>query len=134
MTRLARSRAIYLASALLTIVTGLSVHRSSGVFHPRLQDLLGDALWATMMAWLVSVAVPGARRRARAATALVICFAVELSQLIDTPALNRLRDTMIGQLVLGSGFDPRDLGAYTVGVVLALLLDRALSPLTGPAA
>jgi len=32
----------------------------------------------------------------------------------------------LGQLVLGSGFDPRDLLAYATGVVAALLLERAV--------
>jgi hypothetical protein len=62
----------------------------------------------------------------RAAVALAICFAVEASQLVHTPALDALRATTPGRLVLGSGFDPRDLLAYAGGVLAALALDVVL--------
>jgi hypothetical protein len=55
---------------------------------------------------------------------LAICFAVELSQLYHAPALDALRETTAGHLVLGSGFDPRDLIAYAAGVCAAALVDR----------
>ena len=35
-----------------------------------------------------------------------------MSQLYHTPTLDAIRATQAGQLVLGSGFDPRDLAAY----------------------
>jgi hypothetical protein len=44
------------------------------------------------------------------------CFAVEFSQLIHLPMLDALRRTTLGYLVLGSGFDRRDLAGYAGGV------------------
>jgi acetyl esterase/lipase len=61
---------------------------------------------------------------ARSAVAFGICVAVELSQLVHTPAIDAVRRTALGQLVLGSGFDARDLVAYAAGVSVAALLER----------
>ena len=40
------------------------------------------------------------------------------------PALDAFRRTTAGHLVLGSGFDPRDLAAYAAGVLTAVFLER----------
>ncbi len=89
-----------------------------------LRDPLGDALWAAMMTWWVSALLPRSPLAARAAVALAICVAVEFSQLLRAPAIDAVRATTLGHLVLGSGFDPRDLAAYVLGVLAAGYLDR----------
>jgi hypothetical protein len=58
--------------------------------------------------------------------ALAVCFVVELSQLYHAPALDALRQTTVGHLVLGSDFDPRDLAAYAAGVLAAAMLERSV--------
>ena len=116
----------YIALALATIAVGLGVHWYGDVLGPTLQDVLGDSLWAAMIAWWIGAAVPQASLRVRAGVALALCFSVEVSQLFHTPALDALRSTTAGQLVLGSGFDPRDLVAYTLGVLAAVLLERTV--------
>lgn len=108
--------------AVCTIAVGLSVHRGVLPLSATARDVLGDALWAMMIVWLTGVLAPRASLRARALAALSICFVVELSQLARTPALDALRRTLPGHLVLGSGFDARDFVAYTAGVVLAIMV------------
>ena len=125
MPRRLRARAAYLALALGTIAVGLAVHLGGAALGPAARDVVGDALWGMMVAWWVGAVAPGARLRTRAAVALGLCFAVELSQLYHTSALDALRATRAGHLVLGSGFDPRDLAAYLAGVAAAVLLERA---------
>lgn len=117
----------YLAAALLTIAVGLLVHRGPLPLNGALRDIIGDALWAVMMVCWVSALQPHAPRRVRLIASLVLCWLVELSQLLHTPALDAFRATTAGHLVLGSGFDPRDLLAYTVGVVIAARLDAWIS-------
>jgi hypothetical protein len=121
-----RARASYLALAAATIALGLWVHHAGNALGPVGRDVLGDALWAAMMVWLVGAVAPRARTLPRRAVALGICVGVELSQLVHTPALDAVRQTTLGQLVLGSGFDPRDLAAYAIGVTAAALLERAV--------
>ena len=118
-----RARLSYLGLAVGTIACGLLVHLRGGSLTPAVRDVLGDALWATMIVWWVSVVAPRARRATRGAVALAICWAVEASQLYHAPALDALRRTTAGRLVLGSGFDARDLAAYAAGVLFALLVD-----------
>jgi hypothetical protein len=121
-----RTRTPYIALALGTIALGLGVHWRGGVLGSTLRDVLGDALWAAMVAWWVGAVAPGTSLRIRAAVALALCVGVELSQLYHTTALDALRSTTVGQLVLGSGFDPRDLAAYALGVLVAVCLERVL--------
>jgi hypothetical protein len=113
------------ALALGTIVVGLTVHRGGGALPHAVRDVLGDALWAAMLTWWVAAAAPEAARARRAGVALALCFAVELGQLYRAPALDALRRTAVGRLVLGSDFDARDLAAYTAGVLAAALLEGA---------
>jgi hypothetical protein len=119
-----RARVVFVALAAGTIIVGLWVHRGGLPLGPAARDALGDALWAVMIAWWLGAVAPRARALARGAVALGICVAVELSQLAHTPALDAARRTTLGQLVLGSGFDPRDVVAYALGVLAAVLLER----------
>jgi hypothetical protein len=119
-----RRRMVHLALTVGTIALGLTVHHGESVLGPETRDVAGDALWAMMIAWALGALAPDARLRVRGATALAICYAVEASQLYHTPALDAVRGTAVGRLVLGSGFDPRDLAAYAAGVLAAILLER----------
>ena len=121
-----RTRGSYIALALGTIALGLGVHWRGAALSPTFRDILGDALWAAMVTWLVGAVAPGVSLRIRAAAALALCVGVEVSQLYHTTMLDALRSTTAGELVLGSGFDPRDLAAYTLGVFAAAFLERAV--------
>lgn len=115
----------YVALAVGTIALGLAVHWRGGALSPVVRDVLGDALWAAMVAWWMAAVAPAIRLPCRAAVALVFCFAVEFSQLVRFPALDALRRTTAGHFALGSGFDPRDFAAYAAGVLAVVLLERA---------
>jgi hypothetical protein len=120
-----RARAPFVALALGTTALGLAVHWRGQWLPPAARDVAGDALWAAMIAWWIGAAAPHVAPWRRALVALVVCFAVELGQRLRTPRLDALRGAAIGHLVLGSDFDPRDLGAYTLGVLGALVLERS---------
>jgi len=128
----ARGRRVrYLLLAAGTIALGLLVHIGEFAMPARLRDFTGDALWAVMMVWWVGVAWPAPRPVSRAAIAVLVCFAVESSQLYHAPWLDALRATTPGHLVLGSSFDARDLLAYALAVCAAMLLDHRLHPPAG---
>ena len=124
MPRWLRARMRYAALALCAVIVGLTVHRSGGALPPDVRDVLGDALWAAMVAWGIAAVSPAIRLPWRAVGALALCFVVEISQLVHSPALDALRRTTAGHLVLGSGFDPRDFAAYAAGVLAAVILER----------
>jgi hypothetical protein len=126
-TRQGHRRLRYLALAIATIAAGLMVYLGGGGMPPALRDALGDALWAVMMVCWMGVLAPRLPLRTRGLIALAVCFAVELSQRYHTPALDGLRRTLPGHLVLGSGYDPRDFPAYALGAVLGVLLARRIA-------
>ena len=76
-----------------------------------------------MIAWWIGALTPRTPLAARGVIALAFCWTVEFSQLYHSPILDSWRLTTPGQLVLGSGFDPRDLAAYAFGVLAALALE-----------
>lgn len=115
----------YAALALATIVVGLAVHLHGASLGGVTRDVLGDALWAMMITWWMGALAPDVALLRRGMLAYAICGAVELSQLYHTPALDAVRATLIGHLMIGSGFDPRDLLAYALGVGGAGLLEIA---------
>lgn len=118
-----RLRIRYTILALITIGVGLLVHLKGNALGAEAQDITGDALYAMMIAWWVGALVPDARLLSRSAISFAICATIEFSQLWHTPLLEAIRATPIGRLVLGSGFNARDLIAYAVGVVAAAALE-----------
>ena len=121
-----RRRSSFVVLALATIATGLGVHFHSGMLGATARDMVGDALWAVMIMWLVSAAAPALALRTRAIVALGVCVVVEVSQLFHFAALDAVRRTTGGHLVLGSGFEWRDFASYALGVVVAVLFERVV--------
>src|SRR5262245_5337057 len=108
------------------MIIGLSVRLWGDMLGATTRDVVGDALWASMILWWISVLIPRANMYVRGGVAYAICVAVEFSQLVHTPWLESARETLIGQLALGSGFDIRDLAAYAFGVAVAAGLSKKL--------
>jgi hypothetical protein len=121
-----RARLPYVALAIGTIALGLTVHWRGHALPPDLRDILGDASWATMIAWWVGAAAPRAALWRRGLVALAVCVVVELSQTYRAPWLDAVRATSPGHLVLGSDFASRDIVAYAFGVLAAVLLEGAV--------
>jgi hypothetical protein len=114
------ARVNFVAAAVLTMATGLFVYTNGALLGPIAHDMLGDGLWAAMIAWLAGALAPDTR--VRGAAAYEFCVGIELSQLYHAPTLDALRATRLGHLVLGSGFDTRDLVSYAMGVGVAVLV------------
>ncbi|HEV8123061.1 MAG TPA: hypothetical protein VGP80_02375, partial [Gemmatimonadales bacterium] len=68
-------RVAFVALALGTIALGVWVHGGTAL-GTGARDVLGDALWAAMMAWWVGAAAPGVALMVRSAVAFGICVAV----------------------------------------------------------
>jgi hypothetical protein len=119
-----RVRLPFVGCALAAIVAGLAVHVYGDALTPTVRDVLADALWAAMLTAWIGALRPAAMLWRRGAVAIGLCILVELSQQFHTPALDMIRRTTIGHIVLGSDYDPRDLVAYALGVVAAVVLER----------
>lgn len=118
-----RRRRFAAATALVpVIIAGLLVH---AVVPGDVGDIAGDALYATLTALLLVLALPRARPRVIAIGAALVCAAVETLQLTTIPrALAEIFPPTA--LVLGSGFDARDLVVYTSAAVAVALVDHTV--------
>lgn len=111
------NRRCLLILAALTIALGLLSRR-----YPIFGNYPGDALWASLATLGWGFLLPRARNRVLGSLALATSFAVELSQLYNSTWIDSARATLPGRLILGSGFDPVDLLAYTIGTLISLLV------------
>ncbi|MCC6811204.1 MAG: DUF2809 domain-containing protein [Deltaproteobacteria bacterium] len=121
MTR--RDRRIYAALALGTIGLGLLGRRAAWM-PSFFAANAGDALYATLVFWLLAIAVPLARAQHLAIVTFCACAAIELSQAWHAEWLLALRRTALGPLVLGTTFAAEDFPRYLAGVAIALIVDR----------
>lgn len=124
-----RCRTHYLALGAAAFVLGLLVHFQGSWIPGAARDIIGDAMWAMMIACWISAIAPQQRPAVRYVSALVVCFAVETSQLWHAPVLEYARSTRLGPLLLGSGFDPRDFLAYALGILAFVSVDRRITAL-----
>jgi Protein of unknown function (DUF2809) len=122
-----RSR-IWLAGAMLLVVAvGLVSRNVPALFPDALGNYPGDALWAVVVFLGVALAKPAASVWSLAGLALGVSYLVEVSQLYQGSWITGVRDTSVGHLLLGRGFDRFDLVAQTVGVALGAVVDALVS-------
>ncbi|WP_435745937.1 DUF2809 domain-containing protein [Microbacterium sp. PMB16] len=127
---LTRRRVTLAVLAAGTVGIGLLVHRGVG---GTVGDIAGDALYAVLIYLLAALVAPRAHRAAAALIAFAVCAGVELLQLTALPRAWADVFPPI-ELVLGSGFDARDLGVYALAVAAASLIDVAVTRLSADAA
>ncbi len=102
---------------------GLGLASRSG-FTPRvIYPYLGDMLYALMIYFMIGFLWRKASSFTVAALCLLVCFAIELSQLYQAEWLNNIRSTRLGGLVWGFGFLWSDLLCYFVGALMGVGLE-----------
>lgn len=94
-----RPVAPYVGLLLGRIVLGLATRRSPATFPALVATYGGDALWAAMVLWLLALVRRTATTPRLAMGALVIAYAVEVSQLYRAEWL----DAVLVQRMLGAG-------------------------------
>ena len=86
----------------------------------------GDTLWATMV--YLGLAFLFNRFNIRKITifSLIFSYGIEISQLYQGEWINKIRNTLIGALILGRGFLFSDLICYTVGIFIGIIIDKLI--------
>lgn len=124
-----RYRLLYVTAIILTMALGL-FSRSHIVPMPEFVTLyVGDSLWALTVFWEVCLLRPVWNPGSQVILAISISYAIELSQLYQSPWLNEIRNTTPGGLILGFGFKVSDLIAYTIGIGVGAVLNYFLNQL-----
>jgi len=108
-----------LIAAVLVIAAGLAVHL---IGSGPAADFSGDALYAALIYLVIAVVFARAAPWVIGVSAIVVCGLIELFQLTGLPGVWAEAFWPV-RLVLGVGFDGRDLIAYAVGAALATACD-----------
>ncbi len=117
---------IYLILAIITMLLGLASRSSLFVLPEFLNAYVGDTLWALMVFWLFRALHPSAPVLHSFAFAICFSFFIEFSQFYHAPWIDNLRSTQLGGLVLGFGFKLTDLFCYLIGIIIGLIVNKAL--------
>ena len=86
----------------------------------------GSILWALLIYWVISALRPMWTPRQSGVFAVVTTTTVELSQLYHASAVDALRETTSGALMLGKVFSPWDVISYAAAVVFGVTIDQAI--------
>ncbi|MFC2101169.1 DUF2809 domain-containing protein [Bacteroidota bacterium] len=96
-------------------------------FDQKLPDIIvlyaGDTLWAVAAYFLIRIYTSTLRRWKTAFFAYIFSMLIEFSQLYHANWINTIRNTILGGLALGFGFQWDDLICYLLGVVIAWIID-----------
>lgn len=119
-----RPLSLSLALIAVTIALGLAL-RMAPLGLPRfVVKYGGSTMWALMIYWLVTTALPRMRLPAAAFSAGIIATAVEFFKLYRSPGMDAFRETLAGTLILGRYFSAADLIAYWVAIAAGMLIDH----------
>lgn len=120
-----RNRIHYLIFILLTI--GIGLFSRSRFIPDLIYPYLGDLLYCLMFYFIIGFLFPKMKSVNVLLFCVVICFAIELSQLIQVDWLNKIRETTFGRLTLGSGFLWSDLVSYSIGGLIGFGFENYLN-------
>jgi hypothetical protein len=94
---------------------------------PFIATYAGDTIWAAMVFFLGGCLWPDGKKWQLAIAALAFSWAIEFSQLYQSPWLNHLRNYRLGGLILGFGFKSSDLICYMIGILMAVVIVQFLA-------
>jgi hypothetical protein len=112
------NRISYFILIVLTIALGILSRKIDGI-----PTFFGDTLYAVMVYFGIRMFLINLNLKKNAILALIFCFCIEFLQLYRAEWIVAIRRTTLGHYVLGQGFLWSDLGYYTLGVLIAFLID-----------
>ncbi|QYG88124.1 ribosomal maturation YjgA family protein [Bacillus atrophaeus] len=118
-----RNRFAYAGMTAVVMGLGLLSRKIPDVLPDVLNIYAGDALWALMIFLGAGFVFHTMKTSRTGLISLAFCYLIECSQLYHADWIDRIRDTTLGGLVLGYGFLWSDLGAYTIGIGIGVVID-----------
>ncbi|MEY9980342.1 glycopeptide antibiotics resistance protein [Lysinibacillus sp. RC79] len=117
-------RIAYLIAIVITIILGLSSRKWSLLLPSFIAQNAGDMLWAMMVYFGFRLLLVRKSTLTAIWLSFLFSFGIEFSQLYQEDWIIQIRGTTLGALVLGKGFLVADLVRYTVGIIIATVLDK----------
>lgn len=115
-------RSFYAIAAFLSFVLCMSVLLYGGPFHQFIRNSIGDVLAVVFLYFLLGIVRPGSLVLRTIITGVIAC-AIESVQL--TGIIPHDAPTLV-LLLFGSHFDPWDILAYFVGLVVAVAVEYSI--------
>ena len=119
-----RNRFLYFIAGCVVVPLALASRQYASLLPDILKKNTGDALWSAMVFIMLGWIFPRWSTLRVSVGALLISYAVEISQLYHRPWIDNLRHTWLGGLILGYGFMWSDLVCYTIGVIVAAAVEH----------
>jgi hypothetical protein len=126
-----RQRWLYALWIVAVIGAGLGSRSEALALPSFVAKYAGDALWGLMVFLGFGFLLRTWRTLALAGSAVVVCCAVEFSQLYHAPWLDAARRTWFGRLTLGDTFAWGDIAAYMVGIASGAVVEWAVCQVRG---
>lgn len=123
---LLRRRLLLFAATLVAIAAGSALRLTRIGLRAGFVKYGGSVIWGGMVYAIVAFLMAGARMRTVVTSALCVAIALELFRLYQTPALDAIRHTLAGQLLLGRIFSVWNIVAYAAGIAAAAAFDQRL--------
>jgi hypothetical protein len=115
---LKNTRFSYLILIISVIILGILSRKIDGI-----PTFFGDALYSVMVYFGMRMLFINNSFKMTFVLAIVFCFSIEFLQLYRAEWLLAIRRTTLGHYALGQGFLWSDLVFYTLGIVIAFLID-----------
>ncbi|WP_350224340.1 DUF2809 domain-containing protein [Lysinibacillus sp. fls2-241-R2A-57] len=117
-------RIAYFIVIVITISLGLASRKWSTLLPSFVAQNAGDILWAMMVYFGFRLLLVRQSTLTAILLSFLFSFGIEFSQLYQEDWINQIRGTSLGALILGKGFLVEDLVRYTVGIMIATVLDK----------
>jgi glycopeptide antibiotics resistance protein len=121
---LSKSRLAYLIAVVVCILLGLGSRTFSHLLLFFFAENAGDVLWAMMVYFVFCFFLVRKSLLTAFCLSLLFSFGIEFSQLYQEEWINPIRGTLLGGLILGKGFLEVDLIRYTIGIMIATIIDK----------
>ncbi|MFJ3387732.1 DUF2809 domain-containing protein [Lysinibacillus sp. NPDC086135] len=123
-------RIAYLIAVVITIFLGLASRKWSLLLPSLVAQSAGDMLWAMMVYFGFRLLLVRKSTLTAIWLSFLFSFGIEFSQLYQEDWINQIRGTTLGALILGKGFLVEDLLRYSVGIIIATVLDKMVLTFT----
>ena len=114
-----KKRLTYFILVLIVMTLGISSRKINGI-----PLLIGDVLYAVLIYFGLRFLFIHLKTYKTFILSLVFCFTIEILQLVQIDWLITIRKTTLGHYILGEGFLWLDLICYTIGSLIAFLIDK----------
>ncbi|WP_042146643.1 DUF2809 domain-containing protein [Paucisalibacillus sp. EB02] len=117
---------VYGIAIIITILFGLA-SRKYGYHLPEfIANHSGDALWAMMVYFGFRLFLVRGNMIKVVILSFLFSYGIEFSQLYQEEWINQIRSHSLGALILGRGFLFIDLVRYSIGILIAVIIDKVV--------